>query len=100
MNLGSPRLGVSLVLLMGTFGGEVLWFLLLVTLVQEESDALWSASSLVRLGWWVWVGSEVGGWRLVGGGGSEDGGWRLVGGGEAIGKKKEIVLGVGVSVPI
>ena len=72
-------------------GGEVLWFLLLVTIVQEESDALWSASSLVRLGWWVGGGSEVGGWRLVGGGGSEDGGWRLVGGGEATGKKKEVV---------
>ena len=48
-------------LLLGTFGGEVLWFRLLVTMVQEASDALVLASSLVRLVVLVGEGLEDGG---------------------------------------
>ena len=54
------------------FGGEVLWFLLLVTVDQEVSDGLGSASSLVRFSPLV-LGVQLGGGKVVRLGGVE--GW-------------------------
>ena len=60
------------------FGGEDLWFLLLVTVDQEVSDGLGSASSLVRFSPLV-LGVQLGGGKVVRlggvGGGRKSGRW-------------------------